>query len=258
MNINKKELFEKVESLVDQLVQLVSECDLTEVKEYVEYYDLVAKMIVASGQTPIEKITHASTLISILHLRLLGREKIDQLASSGMKMQIEEGKLAISYSHPQEITSIAKEAVFDLSPSNSKISGFKQLFSDADSENSPEYQNALNNGGIFNKILTKSLDRIQTEFDIIFDAVVVAMDRNGQTNDGSNVEVIILRGFVRDCWFNFIEVWRDKGVSYRAANEVKIVRKVKFGDRESIGYDYLINIPGFNLQPGDLIKFVII
>jgi hypothetical protein len=69
MNINKKELFEKVESLVDQLVQLVSECDLTEVKEYVEYYDLVAKMIVASGQTPIEKITHASTLISILHLR---------------------------------------------------------------------------------------------------------------------------------------------------------------------------------------------
>ncbi len=135
MNINKKELFGKVEDLVDQLVQLVSEYNLTEAEEYVEYYDLLSKMIVASGQTPIEKITHASTLISTLHMRLLGKEKIDQLASSGMKMQIEEGKLAISYSHPQEIASIVKEAVFDISSSNNKISGLSQLFSDTDPEN---------------------------------------------------------------------------------------------------------------------------
>lgn len=128
MNINKKELFEKVESLVDQLVMLVNEYDLIEAKEYAEYYDLVAKMVVASGHTPIEKITHASTLISILHLRLLGKEKIDQLANSGMKMIIEEGKLAISYGQRQDVANIAKEAVFDLTASNSKISELTKPF----------------------------------------------------------------------------------------------------------------------------------
>lgn len=256
MNINKKELFGKVESLVDQLVLLVEEYKLTDKAEYNDYLNVLVKLTLAAGQAPIEKITHATALIGMLQLRMQGNEKMDQLANSGMKLSIGNGKMEISYGKTPEVSSIAKETTIDLTQMDSKMAELNQLCSNVNPENTIKPQSSPNNGGILDKSLARLIEKKQAESGLIFNAVVVTLvhdERSGSIRAGVR---ILGGGFVQAYWFDQIEVWRDNVVCYRADHEVRVHHKLDFADTNDPVYDYLINIPRFKLRPGDLIKFV--
>ena len=113
MSTNKKELIQKVEVLVDQLASLVDEYGLKDTPEYNQYYNIMCSTTIATGQSPIEKIAHASCLVGILSLKLQGAEKVDQMLNSGMKMVMGDGKIEISYAEKPGVTNIAMKSVID-------------------------------------------------------------------------------------------------------------------------------------------------